>query len=473
MSVIALLKFEDAADLASAFRDALGGYSAKFSFRECSLSCEVLARESRDTAKVLGEDELDFSILFLGKKSLGKAEAVLRLARATAPECPLIVAMDEAAPEETLGLLELGAADFIFPPFSANNVLPRLWRLQRPISQEREMVLELKQRVGLKQLIGESAVLFREINKIPLVARCDASVLITGETGTGKEMFARAIHALSRRSDKPLNALNCGAIPVDLIENELFGHEAGAFTGANGSATGLLRETEGGTLFLDEIDSLPLLAQVKLLRFLQEKEFRPLGSSKVSRVDARIIAASNSNIQEALKKGRFRQDLYYRLNVVALSLPPLRERREDIPLLARHFLNHYATALDGPAREFSPGAMQKLMLYDWPGNVRELENVIERSVILSAHPCLRPEDVDLPNVLMEAEGETFRSLKDKTIKNFERAYIQNLLLSHGGNITKAALAAGKHRRAFWEMMRKHQMAGQMKPRHSEATRHRA
>ncbi len=473
MSTLVLLKFEDAADLAFAFRGALGGDSAKFSFRECSLSCEFSAGESRGTSRVLRQDDPDFSVLFLGKKSLGKAEAVLRLAGASAPESPLLVVMEEADPEETLRVLDLGAADFIVPPFTPNNVLPRLWRLQRPISQDSKLVLELKQRLGLKQLIGESAVLLKEVNKIPLVARCDASVLITGETGTGKEMFARAIHALSRRSDKPLNALNCGAIPVDLIENELFGHEAGAFTGANSSATGLLRETEGGTLFLDEIDSLPLLAQVKLLRFLQEKEFRPLGSSKVSRVDARIIAASNSNIQEALKQGRFRQDLYYRLNVVALSLPPLRERREDIPLLARHFLNRYATTLDCPAGEFSPAAMQKLMLYDWPGNVRELENVIERSVILSPLPRLRPEDIELPNVMMDLQGESFRSLKEKTIKNFERAYIQSLLLSHGGNITKAALAAGKHRRAFWEMMRKHQMAGQIKPEDSQARCHRA
>jgi DNA-binding NtrC family response regulator len=319
------------------------------------------------------------------------------------------------------------------------------------------VVSQLKERLGLKQLVGESPTLLAEVEKIPPVARCDASVLISGETGTGKEMFARAIHHLSLRSAQAFNPVNCGAIPVELVENELFGHEPGAFTSANAPSVGLLRETDGGSLFLDEVDCLPLLAQVKLLRFLQEKEFRPLGARKPCRVDVRVIAASNGNLEEAVAKGRFRRDLLYRLNVIGFSLPPLRERKEDIPLLARHFVAKHGVTLGAPGRELTSAAIYKLMLYDWPGNVRELENVIERSVVLCPRVLLRPEDIRLPTPAAVEERESFQALKAKTITQFERSYIQELLRAHHGNISRAARAAGKHRRAFWEMMRKHQI----------------
>jgi DNA-binding NtrC family response regulator len=283
------------------------------------------------------------------------------------------------------------------------------------------------------------------------------SVLITGETGTGKEMFARAIHHLSSRSARPLNAVNCGAIPADLLENELFGHEPGAFTGANSAASGLIRETAGGTLFLDEVDSLPLSAQVKLLRFLQEKEFRPLGAHKSCRVDVRVITASNTNLDRAVAEGRFRQDLYYRLNVISLFLPPLRDRKEDVGPLARHFLAKHARDSSALPKEITAAAVQKLMIYDWPGNVRELENVIERSLILSSRPILQADDILLPVSGVVGEAEPFQAVKARAIAQFERSYIQDLLRTYHGNISKAAHAAGKNRRAFWEIMRKHQI----------------
>src|SRR5207249_2674934 len=215
------------------------------------------------------------------------------------------------------------------------------------------VVQHLKEKLGLQQFLGESAAFVNELKKIPAIARHGASVLISGETGTGKEMFARAVHYLSPRSGKPFVAVNCGAIPVELMENELFGHATGAFTGASSTTAGLVREADGGTLFLDEIDALPLPAQVKLLRFLQEQEYRPLGSAKVCKSDVRIITASNADFAEALRLGRFRQDLYYRLAVIPLSLPPLRERIGDVPLLARHFLEKYSAAFDKPVRHIA------------------------------------------------------------------------------------------------------------------------
>ena len=396
-------------------------------------------------------------VLCLSRQSLFAAAAIFPLVREHCHAVPIIAAAQTADPQEWPEVLKLGPDDFITPPFRPVDVLPRLWRWQPRPSECDSTLLQLKEKLGLKQLIGESPVLLAEIKKIPPIARCDATVLLSGETGTGKEMFARAIHYLSPRSTKPFSPLNCGAIPTDLVENELFGHEAGAFTSATASSAGLLRESDGGTLFLDEIDCLPLLAQVKLLRFLQEKEFRPLGARKACRVDVRIIAASNANLEETVKKGRLREDLYYRLNVIGLALPPLRERKEDIPLLARHFLARYAVAFNAAAQDITPSALRKLMLHDWPGNVRELENVIERTVVLSPNALIQAEDIQLANVAPARPGESFRASKARTIAQFERSYVQDVLRANDGNVSKAARAAGKHRRAFWEIMRKHRL----------------
>jgi two-component system, NtrC family, response regulator GlrR len=270
-------------------------------------------------------------------------------------------------------------------------------------------------------------------------------------------LCGRAIHALSARSKGPFVPLNCGAIPVDLLENELFGHQAGAYTGAGAATQGLVREADGGTLFLDEIDSLPVPAQVKLLRFLQDKQFRSLGSSKTSQADLRIIAACNGNLEEAVRAGRFRKDLYYRLNVTRLTLPPLRERMEDVPALARHFLSKYATLFSRPARELSNGAMQRLMDYAWPGNVRELEHVIECSVVHSETAVVSASVIPLPSIERDSIEDSFRALKARAVADFERSYIARALKANEGNISRAARAAKKNRRAFWELLRKHRI----------------
>lgn len=370
---------------------------------------------------------------------------------------PLIVVVVDTNQEELSELVRPGIADFIIPPLRDSEVLVRIRRLLNQVRQEQKTRKALTEKLGLQQLIGTSSAFLAETNKIPVVARSDASVLISGETGTGKEMVARAIHYLSYRAGKPFVPVNCGAIPMELLENELFGHERGAFTGASGSREGLIQEAEKGTLFLDEVDCLPLLAQVKVLRFLQDKEYRPLGSTKAIKGDVRIIAASNANLQEAVDAGTLRRDLYYRLNVVPIVLPPLRDRSKDILLLARHFLAEYATRFNSPALNFSPDAERKLMLYSWPGNVRELEHVIERVVVLCTEKTIQESHIVFPGKSDHLAQLSFQEMKASVISQFETNYIQNLLIAYKGNISRAAQAAQKERRTFWQLLRKHKI----------------
>jgi DNA-binding NtrC family response regulator len=397
----------------------------------------------------------DVILLVLSAASAERAEDLLRSLREFR-RTPCVFVVERCEPDEMFALLKLGAADFITLPLSPGDVLPRVWRLLGQRQRATDEHRALKERLGLRNIVGESAAFQNEIKKIPLVARCDASVLISGETGTGKELYARAIHYLSPRENKPFIPVNCGAIPLDLIENELFGHERGAFTGANASHTGLLEEAEGGTIFLDEIDCFPLLAQTKLLRLLQEKEFRPLGSTRTRRADVRVIGAANVDFEEAVRAGKLRKDLYYRLNVIRMTLPPLRERCEDIPLLARHFLSKYAAEFRLPAPDIPEETMETLLRYDWPGNVRELEHIIERAVLMSEDGVVRSSSINLPGLDAQAPApETFQQAKNLTVTQFEKSYIQRLLLAHGGNITRAARAANKNRRAFFQLIRKH------------------
>ncbi|HSE42122.1 MAG TPA: sigma-54 dependent transcriptional regulator [Acidobacteriota bacterium] len=384
------------------------------------------------------------------------------LLKARFPNRPFLTLFENDESDSIFKILELGVDDFLTSPVKPCELRLRFKRLLDRFHHEDQFELSIKKKFGLKQLVGESKEFISEIKKIPLLAKCDATVLITGETGTGKELCARAIHYLSSRCRGPFVPVNCGAIPVDLVENELFGHERGAFTGALVSTSGLIQEAERGTLFLDEIDCLPLYSQVKLLRFLQEKEYRPLGANKMKRADVRLLAAMNVDPQEAVASGKLRQDLFYRLNVLPLIIPPLRNRREDIPLLARNFLHKYAMEFDKDASDFSPEAMQLLVLYDWPGNVRELEHIIERAVVLSKHSFIEASDISLPSFGSNSK-ESFNDAKIKMIAAFEKNYIERLLVAHHGNISQAARAAQKNRRAFWELLRKHRIdAGSFK-----------
>ena len=418
------------------------------------LDVQTVVGEGPQGLRMEGAAEVLFLVLPAGL--VREPEPLLGALRREAPEVPLVAVVGEATSDQVLALLQSGVHDFLVPPLRPCEVLPRLWRLLAQPHPKVSSVARLKETLGLRHLVGESRSFLDVIEKIPLVARCEASVLVSGETGTGKELVVRAIHYLSPRAKKPFIPVNCGAIPTELAENELFGHNRSAYTGAIAAQAGLIEEAEGGTLLLDEVDCLPLLAQVKLLRFLQEREYRPLGSARLRKADVRVIAAANADLEQAVAQGRLRQDLYYRLNVIPLRLPALRDRREDIPLLAGHFLHKHAARMSRPAPRLAPGSLQALLGYEWPGNVRELEHVIERAVVLSQdEEQILPGHIALPRTERFDGPEEFRKAKARAVAQFEASYIRGLLVSCQGNITRAARAAGKNRRAFWELIRKH------------------
>jgi two-component system, NtrC family, response regulator GlrR len=358
------------------------------------------------------------------------------------------------------------AIDFLLPPIRREDLILRLRMLGLTTLQADQIRARLKEKIGLQLIIGESAALQREVRRLPRIAECDAPVLIGGESGTGKELVARAIHYLGRRSGSPFIPVNCGAIPEALVESELFGRKRGAYTGAVTDQAGVIHEADGGTLFLDEVDSLPHSAQVKLLRFLQEGEYRVVGSPQVHRANVRIIAASNADLEALVAEGTLRKDIYYRLNVLHLTLPALRERYGDVVLLARHFLEKHALLSNQPLKTLSPAAEQRLNAWHWPGNVRELENVLTRAHFLSDRMVLDPEDLQLPDE-PDTIANSFGALKARVVQRFEREYLENLLCAHRGNITQAARAAQKNRRAFFELMRKYGLRGGEDKRVSE------
>jgi DNA-binding NtrC family response regulator len=301
-----------------------------------------------------------------------------------------------------------------------------------------------------RPLIGQSPAFIAAIRQLPTIAQSSATVLISGETGTGKEVCARAIHKFSNRAAGNFVAVNCAEMHEQLVESELFGHERGAFTGAVGSKLGLVGAAEGGTLFLDELNSLDPRVQASLLRFLQEKEYRPVGSTKTKSADVRVIAATNEKLEEAVENGKIRRDLYYRLNTFPIHLPPLRERPEDIRMLAAHFQARTANELRKNVNGFTPGALAKLCLYDWPGNVRELESIITRAVTLTDRSIVHDHDL----TLNDSAPKPYQLRKEEMIRDWEKRQVKALLVAYDGNICHAADAAGKDRRAFFELIRK-------------------
>src|ERR1035441_9038552 len=390
--------------------------------------------------------------------SAAHSEALFEAIRKSYRELSIVVILEAPNPDDLHWYVSMGAVDFCLSPLKFEDVLPRLERWSFSSPQSNALARQLAQDLGLRQFLGESRAFVEVLHMIPKLARCDASVFITGETGTGKEMCARAIHQLGPRADHPFVPVNCGAIPSELVENELFGHDAGAYTGASSSVRGLVHDAEGGTLFLDEIDSLSLQTQVKFLRFLQDQEYRPLGARKTCQADIRVIAASNVDLESIVRSGRFRADLFYRLNILPLKLPALRERREDIPLLARHFLAKFAREFTLPIKGFSRTALDKLLAYGWPGNIRELENIIKRALVLSEQPLISGDDICLIGPSCPAQETSFKALKKRAVAEFETSYVRQLLSANDGNISAAARAAKKNRRAFWQLMRKHGIA---------------
>jgi two-component system, NtrC family, response regulator GlrR len=313
----------------------------------------------------------------------------------------------------------------------------------------------IREQCGSNLIVGESPALRELVCSLPRIAGFDVPVLVQGETGTGKELIARAIHYLSHRRSGPFVTLPCGCNPGELFENELFGHEAGAFTGASSNQKGILESAEHGTLLLDDVDALSPQSQPKILRLLQEGEYRILGNSRVRRADVRIISTCNKDLRSVSHGHQFREDLYYRLAAVTIAIPPLHERPLDIPCLADHLLTRYSHHYRKPCLRFSDDAMQALSAYSWPGNVRELEHSISRAVMLADGVQIEVVHLGLATQKPQPVAPKFAEARREAITQFEREYIRRMIALHEGNVTKAALAAGLDRRSFYRLMKKH------------------
>ena len=400
-------------------------------------------------------------------RALSKSDFAVLLdrIRQTWPVVPIfgLYCFEVVSHAEIVHALQNGLDDYACCPSRDIDLIPRLRRLLSTDDHLSSVCHSLEAEPGQfrhDSLVGTSECFLQKVNQIPRLADSDATLLVTGETGTGKELFAQAIHYHSPRKRKPFIPVNCSALPDQLFENELFGHLKGAYTHASTIQTGLVTEAEGGTLFLDEIDALTPPAQTKLLRFLQNGEFRPLGSSRSQKADIRIIAATNANMRERVAARLFREDLYYRLNVLVLSVPPLRKRVEDIPLLTARFLDRYRIGNGKATPKCSAAAMEKLMRYEWPGNVRELEGVIQRALTFANGLYLQPNDVDISVEDDDCgQSEGMRGAKSQAVGQFERTYLINLLARSHGNVSQAAKTAGKERRTFQRLIKKHGLSG--------------
>jgi DNA-binding NtrC family response regulator len=353
-----------------------------------------------------------------------------------------------------------GIDDFLRCPFRRDETIARLERLLAYSGSARHAGRDRERSWQPETLIGRSPKFVWVLDRLQSMSQSEATVLLHGETGTGKEVFGRAVHYLGPRRGRAFIPVNCGSLPDNLFENELFGHVKGAYTDASTSEHGLLRAAEGGTIFLDEIDSLSASGQVKLLRFLQDHEYRPLGSSLNLRADVRVVAATNANLRSLVETKMFREDLFYRLNILSLRIPPLRDRPEDIPLLAEHFLRRFRPQSQPTALRFSPAVIQKLLSHKWPGNIRELEGVISRAVVLCRNAVISTADIDLH--LDEAAEpvpaqSNLKEAKQTMVETFERLYLIGLLDNHGGNVSRAAREAGKERRTFQRLVKKYNL----------------
>ncbi|MFB6259173.1 MAG: sigma 54-interacting transcriptional regulator, partial [Thiohalorhabdaceae bacterium] len=369
------------------------------------------------------------------------------------PTLPVIILTAHGSIPDAVAATKRGVFSFLTKPFDSSALMEQLEKALTMSGGADPFPQEGSETQWRSDIITRSSAMEDVLGRARMVADSDASVFIQGESGTGKELLARAVHKASPRAEKPFVPINCGAIPETLLESELFGHKKGAFTGATADQKGLFQAADGGTLFLDEIGDMPLTLQVKLLRVLQERLVRPVGATEGTPVDVRIITATHRNLAEEMAAGRFREDLYYRLNVVALELPRLADRSEDVPLLANHFLNQIAEKYGKDVKDFAPEAMERLVSAPWPGNVRQLFNVVEQLVTLSPTPII-PED--LVQRALNEDPEDLPSFADARSK-FERDYLVRVLQMTGGNVSKAARLAKRNRTEFYKLLNRHQL----------------
>ena len=421
----------------------------------------ISARTGEDALVVLEREDVDLVLLDLMLPGLSGME-VLQKIRQSDPDQVVVMITAYSSIEGAIEAMRLGAFHYIPKPFKNEEVLHTLRKgleQRRLTSENRALRAQLRERFGFHQLIGRSKPMQQVFELIELAAPSKSNMLILGESGTGKELVAKAIHHHSRRAQGPFITVNSGSMPPDLLESNLFGHVKGAFTGAIASKKGLFEMADGGSIFFDEIGNVPIDTQAKLLRVMQEKEFMRLGGVETLKADVRIIAATNADLEHEVRGGKFREDLFYRLNVITIALPPLRDRTEDIPLLTHNFLKRYAQENEKPLREIAPGAMQRLMDYHWPGNVRELENVVERAVVLSTGTVLGedllPQQVRRPSdritaVELPTNGISYRD----AVRSYERRLILRALEASGGVQKHAAELLKVKPTTLHEMMKR-------------------
>ncbi len=394
---------------------------------------------------------------------------VLRTIKREYPDTIVIMITGFSTVETAVEAMKLGAFDYIPKPFTPDEVsvvVKKAIEQKNLLLENVYLRQELQEKYGFQNIIGKSKKMQEIYRIIVKVAPTDSTVLIHGQSGTGKELIARAIHFNSPRRDKQFVTVDCAVLAENLLESELFGHIRGSFTGAVTTKPGLFEVADGGTVFLDEIGNISLTIQAKLLRVLQEREFTPVGGTKSKKVDIRLIAATNKDLEKMIQEGTFREDLYYRLNIVPIYLPPLKERQEDIPALAVHFLKKYSEEMGKSIKGFTPEAMEKLMRYPWPGNVRELENVIERTVVMMEDEMVRVEHLILPSQRRSEEIERIpttseelkeikKQLREKAVEEIERAFVLKALERNQWNVTRAAEEVGMLRPNFQALMRKY------------------
>jgi two-component system response regulator GlrR len=431
----------------------------------------VMATGEEAHALSLLKDEIfDLCIVDLMLAS-GDGITLMEQMHAIRPDVPAIILTAHGSIESAVEAMRRGAYSYLTKPFERSDLLLQIERAleHRKLNWEIKWLKELlNERFNFANIIAHSSKMRATLDVVTRIAALDSTVYLHGESGTGKELIAKAIHLASERKDRPFVALNCAALPETLLESELFGHEKGAFTGAIKSTKGLFTQAHGGTLFLDEIGDMPLATQSKFLRVLQERQFYPVGSEMPVAVDVRVLVATNKDLADQVKKGLFRDDLFYRIHVIPIHLPPLRERKEDIVPLVEHFLKKCRRQMKKDVKGLTAEALRKLMLHDWPGNVRELENTIEFAVAMTRQEMVTDEYILQDKAAahepaisgargnIPAAGENLRSLKDAR-DAFERDYLAQVLALTEGNVSHAAKVAGKYRADFYDLLKKHDL----------------
>lgn len=438
---------------------------------EPDLKCKVeTALSGKDALSLLAQKSFDLVLADIKMPGMDGLE-MLELIKRNFPDLTVVMMTAYGSIDTAVEAMKHGAYDFITKPFDHDALLIRLEKaLERShlLKENLRLQKECSGERMFQELVGKSAPMQRVYETVRMVAKTDITVLITGESGTGKDLTARAVHALSPRSSGPFVAVNCPTVPEQILESELFGYKKGAFTHATQNKIGLFQEAHKGTVFLDEIGDISPAIQAKLLRVLQEKEIKPLGDTRSVKVDVRIIASTNQNLKEKIRKGEFREDLFYRLNVVSVELPPLRERAEDIPLIAAHLVEKHCKKLEKPLKRISPELADRLLKREWKGNVRELENMLIRGILFSRTDEITPPDAGLASPFVSDiplrnewemrtsfQGMPYKEAKEENLRQFNAAYIGLMLSQNDGNVTRAAKSCGLERQSLQQIMRRY------------------